>query len=757
MNRRVKRWHLLLMIGSVLVLMIATPVLAHSNLVRSIPEANASLQNAPTEIRLWFTEPVEPDYSGFSLRDSSGDLVATSPSQVDSADPHQMFMEPGALSDGLYTVVWHAVSASDGHFTNGSFAFGIGVAVANNPASSIDESVAPDGVLIRWLNLIGLSLLVGSIGFWLFVGHAAALQDRAVMRQRWRQLTWFGWIVVGVSTLLILLLQVSTDASISLFAALTSPALGNVLAHTAFGQLLFARFVLWGLLGLVLWISARRERTLWIALLLSALLLVVQSLYSHASAAPDRAALASDWLHLVSSSLWIGGLAAFALALWTLRQEADRTTLSERLVAAFSNFARVAIALLVITGLYAAWLEIGSFDALLHTLYGQALLAKGVLFLPLLALAATNLLLTQRGLKRGETRWVGRLRGSVGAEIVLTVGVLLTVSVMASGNPAREVQALREAAAAPSQSQPYFDMETVNNQMMHLQIIPGYVGQNQFIVTPYDTHAKPITNASLIRLRFTNLDQNLGESELRPQPDGNGNYTVTGANLSIPGHWRIRMTLEQPGQFDIVVDFNAAIELPPPTPSIEAITAIPISQRALAAAITGIALLGIGGFFVTQERRRLRSAAGMLTVSSILLGLVFLVQAAQRLALNPPTSPPIVNTVTATAVSTGEAGPLNPVEADAASINAGQTLFTQNCVICHGVDGKGDGPVGLTLNPRPADLTVHTVAGLHTDGQLYEWITNGFPHSAMPAFGQRLSNTDRWNLVNYIRTLARTQ
>jgi mono/diheme cytochrome c family protein len=62
--------------------------------------------------------------------------------------------------------------------------------------------------------------------------------------------------------------------------------------------------------------------------------------------------------------------------------------------------------------------------------------------------------------------------------------------------------------------------------------------------------------------------------------------------------------------------------------------------------------------------------------------------------------------------------------------------------------------LALTLNPRPADLSVHTVPGVHTDAQLYDWITHGFPGSAMPAFGQILGDTERWHLVNYIRTLA---
>ena len=97
---------------------------------------------------------------------------------------------------------------------------------------------------------------------------------------------------------------------------------------------------------------------------------------------------------------------------------------------------------------------------------------------------------------------------------------------------------------------------------------------------------------------------------------------------------------------------------------------------------------------------------------------------------------------------------LNPIPLNPESISTGQTLFSTNCALCHGQTGKGDGPVGVTLNPRPADLTQHAIVGIHTDAQLFEWITNGFPGSRMPAFKSALSDTERWHLVNFIRSLA---
>ncbi len=96
---------------------------------------------------------------------------------------------------------------------------------------------------------------------------------------------------------------------------------------------------------------------------------------------------------------------------------------------------------------------------------------------------------------------------------------------------------------------------------------------------------------------------------------------------------------------------------------------------------------------------------------------------------------------------------VNPIPPNADSIAEGEALYIENCLPCHGPAGAGDGPVGITLNPPPADLTIHTAPGVHPDGRLYDWITNGFPASVMPAFQSQLTDEERWHLVNYIRTL----
>jgi mono/diheme cytochrome c family protein len=227
-------------------------------------------------------------------------------------------------------------------------------------------------------------------------------------------------------------------------------------------------------------------------------------------------------------------------------------------------------------------------------------------------------------------------------------------------------------------------------------------------------------------LRFIRAQGNIPSSEVQLLGQGDGTFTSTGSFLSLPGNWQVQAVVRREDKFDAFANFDFKIQRPGSE-----------DKNTAASKQTGGLLLTIGLLstlitFTMQTHRPLRLGLGIpLSVLMISFGVVYL------------TRPVVIENVQA-----------NPIHPDGESIATGSALFITNCGPCHGVDGKGDGPVGLTMNPRPADLTQHAIPGVHTDAQLYEWITNGFPGTRMPAFKSVLSDTDRWHLVNFIRTFA---
>jgi mono/diheme cytochrome c family protein len=94
----------------------------------------------------------------------------------------------------------------------------------------------------------------------------------------------------------------------------------------------------------------------------------------------------------------------------------------------------------------------------------------------------------------------------------------------------------------------------------------------------------------------------------------------------------------------------------------------------------------------------------------------------------------------------------NPIAPTRESISAGQKIYSKTCMMCHGKSGDADGPAVIELNIHPAKLSDPQLAN-EPDGALFWKITTG--KKPMPAYGKRLSETDRWNLVNYVRTLSK--
>ena len=98
---------------------------AHAFLDHAAPRVGATVSSAPPELRVWFTQELEPAFSSVKVLNAAGIRVDKSDTRVDATDPALLRVSLEALGPGVYTVVWRVVSM-DAHMTDGNFTFRVG-------------------------------------------------------------------------------------------------------------------------------------------------------------------------------------------------------------------------------------------------------------------------------------------------------------------------------------------------------------------------------------------------------------------------------------------------------------------------------------------------------------------------------------------------------------------------------------------------------------------------------------------------------
>ncbi len=101
----------------------------------------------------------------------------------------------------------------------------------------------------------------------------------------------------------------------------------------------------------------------------------------------------------------------------------------------------------------------------------------------------------------------------------------------------------------------------------------------------------------------------------------------------------------------------------------------------------------------------------------------------------------------------------NPIKDDPDAVTAGAQIYTTYCAACHGIEGKGDGPAGAALDPHPANLADAGMMNNMSDTYLFWRISEGGMiepfNSAMPPWKGSLTEEQRWQVIAYLRTLAK--
>ncbi|MFB6812979.1 copper resistance CopC/CopD family protein [Streptomyces sp. NPDC056347] len=435
----------------------AGPASAHAALTGSDPQDGAVVATAPEEVTLTFSEQVALGKDSVRVLDPDGKRADTGAEprdlQNDSAVRYGVALRTG-LADGTYTVAWQAVSA-DSHPVSGAFTFSIGA--PSQTAAALPDQEAGGGLVGT---LYGIARYAAYAGFILLAGGSAfvlACWQRGAGARPLQRLVVRGWMTLTVATLAMLLLRSPYTGSGKLADAFDLDGLKAVL-DTKPGAALVSRLLLLGASALFIAVlfgtyprreDRREQKDLTFGLAIGGTVIAAGiagtwALAEHASAGLQPGiAMPVDVLHLLAVAAWLGGLVALLVA---LRRTPD---LDAAAVRRFSAMAFGSVVVLVATGIYQSWRQVGTWSALTGTGYGQLLIAKVVLVAVMVAIAFTSRRWTAR-LGTGGSGSAGGRAAEAGAPPGTSGAFGASVAADVSGqdaDPERAAQLARQQAA----------------------------------------------------------------------------------------------------------------------------------------------------------------------------------------------------------------------------------------------------------------------------------------------------------------------
>jgi copper transport protein len=740
------------------------PVDAHAMLVDADPAANSVVPASPPNLVLFFSEAVDPASISLRILDSQQQPIAGvgDPRLDDSRQVLTVSLPP--LEPDTYTVDFAVVSAVDGHPTASLFAFLVDPTGTRPPPSGTlpDELAAPPdpyAIAARWAATLAALLLLGTVLVWQF--HRRRIEATALA------IPW------GVLASLAALGLVAFAIHLTLAANAAFGSGGHPVIHLdfaePFGWTPFAiamRVAMIGLLVVFLVAGARAFRTVpegstqWppdgrdgiVALALcgaGALATILGlSMTGHAASLGGPLFGLVDAIHLLAVAAWLGALPALGLLAWRAGRTANLANSGRQALKAHAPVALVAGPVVVLTGLANSPLVVGDPRELAAAGYGNLLLAKGLLVSVALGLGAANFFLAR--LRGGRV-----MAAIVGLEVtVATVAVAVGVT-MASIPPATDRQpssvdprlgiAHLYGEAGESAVHGIVDLPEPGVQSYSFAISDAATGAGRQDVAQVTISFIPPTGSDLP------TDVVLAQPGSQPWL-----WELRGAYTPQVGTWELEVLVRrgrlEEDRITFPVDIRQVLRptlLPPPSTGSQVLGAIAAPTSGLPAGPIGwalpIVLFAGGGTLlandVLRRRRRLqpwrpgrwlRLAA---LVTGVAIGTSLLARDTVAFANQPPAEWRAL---------------ANPLTADPAAIEVGETLYRANCASCHGLEGKGDGPSAAELSRRPADLA--GIVPHRLDGELAWTIAGGVPGTQMPAFGSTLLEGERWELISFLRS-----
>ncbi|MCO5219981.1 MAG: copper resistance protein CopC [Thermomicrobiales bacterium] len=509
--------------------------LAHTSLISTDPTDGSLLATAPATVTFTFNEPIDPVTESFVLLDSDG---TSRPLELDASGPIVRVALPGDLPEGTHVVGWRVISA-DGHPVSGAFTFSIGyvseTGIPTEPPSTTARSVEWVLDIAEGFAYLGL-LMAAGLAIFRVLSVSAGVAPRA---STWTIAAWSAGIAI-VATALTLPLTVARQFGYSLQSLFTPARWTDELDTNQVNWLISL------IVGLLIALLASRQATPTgteaITLTGVAIAVISPTLSGHTNSfTPIWVFRTSNVLHVLTGSIWLGGLIGILLLLRPAKDQNDGDPgASARVVTRFSAVAGVVLAVLLATAVTSAWITLGSLNALWTTDYGRLVLIKAGLVLAASLVAAWNhfrLVPAIEKIPDRSTVWM-QLRRTVATEAALLCVVALVTGFLVNQNP------LESSAAGPGGPPPIAKIEVaVGDNQLTGTIDPALVGQSELTITLTDAHGEPFEAAAppVVKMRLRATDIGPFEFETT-EGESPGTYTAT-VQFPSTGLWDVEIPI----------------------------------------------------------------------------------------------------------------------------------------------------------------------------------------------------------------------
>jgi len=493
---------------------------AHPFTEETIPSSKSNAPVGTTEVIVYFSEPVDINFSEIKVFDNSGN-------QIDNKDTNyyegelSLIVTTSPLENGVYTASVKVLSKVDGHLVPSAFLFGVGDVIIRdtNPPEVDSEIIFFPEAGARFPGILGQTIVLGAVIASLLIWGT---QNKSLIKEeldkveifhhgKFMSITGIGLMLVFISDILMIIVQT--------LRLETSPI--DVI-QTYFGTIWLVRMIITIIL-LGIWFGMDRKKTLskknQIPMLIASLMLIsTSSLIGHGAASEQIGALALDYIHNLVAAVWIGGIIYFVFTLlptFSQLKDTNRERMSLVMIPRFSIVFIISVGIVIITGPTLMWFLETDVGLITESVFGQLIIIKIAIAAIMVGLGGFFQLRVQKNAEKnfssGKILVFKKLKKSLKVDAALGIVLLGVVALLTNGTlPAGEIQKVDAQEIIYG----FKTIEFSDNAKFDIDISPFSSGTNTILVKVSDFEGNQLYDSEQIHVKISNPSKNISPIEV---------------------------------------------------------------------------------------------------------------------------------------------------------------------------------------------------------------------------------------------------